>query len=275
MSKRTEKAWCAGCRAETTWEGGVKALRCLGCKTLFPCANDCDHWDCMEVRGEAAPDERGVLQLKGRKRERWERARKESRDAEVQDVLGDDAKGPRRSGGKGDGVAAKPSAEDHPRNASPPVERRGVPLPHDSDLVRVNPSPSPPALRRLPVISSRPAVTGRPRVPASIPRPKPHGKVTDKVCARCPFRPDGKGYAQGHSDLPTIIAAVEAGRPFYCHQTVIFDKRTRMTAGAPDPEWQSHFEICHGGWKRRLRVWEDRVLGMLAEREAKKKEGSG
>ena len=74
--------------------------------------------------------------------------------------------------------------------------------------------------------------------------------------------------------MPRIIESVERGQPFYCHETVIFDKRTRKTAGEPDPTWQSHFEICAGGWKRRLRVWEDKTAAFLAERDAKKK-GSG
>lgn len=94
------------------------------------------------------------------------------------------------------------------------------------------------------------------------------------MCAKCPFRPDGTGYAKDHPDFPHILQSVEMGLPFYCHETVIFDPRTTMDSDGdmPEPAVQKHFEICRGGHEHRMKIWEERALVMLAEREAKKKE---
>ena len=63
MAKRNETAWCCRCRKETTWSGTDRRVHCGGCGTDFPCAHDCSHWDCMEAKGLAAPDEAGILRL--------------------------------------------------------------------------------------------------------------------------------------------------------------------------------------------------------------------
>lgn len=91
--------------------------------------------------------------------------------------------------------------------------------------------------------------------------PMPKGPLCEKMCKRCPFRPDGSGYAQDHPDLPNIIASVELGLPFYCHETVLFDPRTKMDVdGEPSPTHQSHFRLCRGGWERYLEKWRERVI---------------
>ena len=88
--------------------------------------------------------------------------------------------------------------------------------------------------------------------------PRPRGVVHAKMCARCPFKPDG--YAQDHPDLPRIVQAVELGLPFYCHETVIMDARTTFEDDEPSPVPQSHFELCRGGHERRMKVWREGVI---------------
>jgi hypothetical protein len=80
------------------------------------------------------------------------------------------------------------------------------------------------------------------------------------MCARCPFRPDGTGYAQDHPDLPKIIATVEAGLPFYCHETALQDPRTIIDADGNPAGYQEHYEICRGGHERRMKVWREKVI---------------
>ena len=81
------------------------------------------------------------------------------------------------------------------------------------------------------------------------------------MCERCPFKPDGSGYAQDHPDLPNIIRSVEIGMPFYCHETVILDQRTTMGSDdRPSPSVQAHFELCRGGHERRMKVWREGVI---------------
>jgi hypothetical protein len=94
------------------------------------------------------------------------------------------------------------------------------------------------------------------------------------MCARCPFRPDGTGYARDHSDFPRILATVELGVSFYCHETAIMDPRTTLdeTGDAPDPQVQSHFEICRGAYEHHMKAWEKRALDIIAARKVKKKE---
>ena len=95
--------------------------------------------------------------------------------------------------------------------------------------------------------------------PRVIAPPRPAGVVHRVMCRRCPFRADGTGYAQDHEDLPRIIAAVEAGHPFYCHETALKDPRTRLNAAGDPDGVQPHFELCRGGHERRMKVWRDRV----------------
>ncbi len=91
--------------------------------------------------------------------------------------------------------------------------------------------------------------------------PRPRGVVREKMCARCPFKPDGKGYAQDHPDLPNIVRSVELGLPFYCHETVIMDARTTLDVDdEPCPVPQKHFELCRGGHERHLKVWRAGVI---------------
>lgn len=98
------------------------------------------------------------------------------------------------------------------------------------------------------------------RFPIEMMAPVPRGPVCEKMCARCPFKPDGSGYAVDHEDMPNIVQAVELGMPFYCHETVLFDERTKKdVAGDPDPTFQAHFELCRGGHEHRMRTWETRV----------------
>jgi hypothetical protein len=60
---RTETAYCCVCRRPTTWTGRGARLHCSGCGADFPCAHRCKHWDCLEAKGLAAPDEKGILRL--------------------------------------------------------------------------------------------------------------------------------------------------------------------------------------------------------------------
>jgi hypothetical protein len=63
MAERSESVWCRKCKAVTTWSGKGQRLWCVGCGEDFPCEHRCGHWDCLEARGLAAPDERGILRL--------------------------------------------------------------------------------------------------------------------------------------------------------------------------------------------------------------------
>jgi hypothetical protein len=80
------------------------------------------------------------------------------------------------------------------------------------------------------------------------------------MCERCPFRPDGSGYAQTHEDLPLIVRSVELGMPFYCHETALKDPRTKLNENGDPDGIQPHFEICRGGWERYLDKWRERVI---------------
>ena len=102
----------------------------------------------------------------------------------------------------------------------------------------------------------------RPKI--SIMPPVPRGPVCEKMCERCPFKPDGTGYAQGHPDMPAIVQSVELGLPFYCHETALMDERTtKDVEGNPDPTYQAHFELCRGGHERRMRVWEGKARKVM------------
>jgi hypothetical protein len=93
------------------------------------------------------------------------------------------------------------------------------------------------------------------------------------MCARCPFRPDGTGYARDHADFSRILASVEIGASFYCHETVVLDPRTTLdeTGDVPEPQFQEHFEICRGAHEHYMNAWEKRALSIIAAREAAKK----
>ena len=107
------------------------------------------------------------------------------------------------------------------------------------------------------------------KVPAEIPRPSPRTEVCESLCAKCPFRPDGSGYAADHPDFENIKQSVEMGLPFYCHETVLFDPRTKFEVGSevePVPN-QPHFLGCRGAHEHRMRTWEERALAHLASRK--------
>lgn len=105
------------------------------------------------------------------------------------------------------------------------------------------------------------ATVKRPAALSVVKPPRPRGTVCAKMCERCPFRPNGKGYAAGHPDLPAIVKSVELGLPFYCHETVLLDPRTKLDdEGEPSPVPQQHFELCRGGHERRMKVWRDGVI---------------
>lgn len=91
------------------------------------------------------------------------------------------------------------------------------------------------------------------------------------MCAKCPFRPDGTGYARDHVDFPRIVATVEMGVAFYCHETAIMNPRTTMddSGDVPDPPVQPHFELCRGGREHYMQKWEERVLAAIAEGKIK------
>lgn len=118
--------------------------------------------------------------------------------------------------------------------------------------------------KKLPVVDKAPKDNFH-DIPASIPRPVPKGKVCEKMCERCPFRPDGSGYAQDHPDLPRIVQSVELGLPFWCHETVIMDERTVMDAEGEEPAFspQPHFELCRGAHEHRMKTWAERVREYL------------
>ena len=45
--------FCHSCDADVHWERmgrGSFRLRCVRCKSVFPCYNDCEHMDCQSVR---------------------------------------------------------------------------------------------------------------------------------------------------------------------------------------------------------------------------------
>lgn len=81
---------------------------------------------------------------------------------------------------------------------------------------------------------------------------KPKFPPTEEMCKTCPFKPDGTGYAVNHPDFPNIVTSVMVGRDFFCHQTVLFDKRTKLRFDneigdlVPEPEIQPHFRHCMG-----------------------------
>jgi DNA-binding XRE family transcriptional regulator/predicted RNase H-like HicB family nuclease len=52
----------SNCRPLTPWmvAVGIDGLRGVRHRT-FPCAHDCQHWDCLEAKGLAVPDQAGVL----------------------------------------------------------------------------------------------------------------------------------------------------------------------------------------------------------------------
>jgi hypothetical protein len=101
-------------------------------------------------------------------------------------------------------------------------------------------------------------------------RPKPKAEVCEKMCEKCPFRPDGSGYAQDF--LPDIKAAVEQiGAPFYCHDTALLDPRTTIDDdGKPSPVPQPHFKQCRGAWEAQMIAWEKRADEALAKKKKKK-----
>jgi hypothetical protein len=87
------------------------------------------------------------------------------------------------------------------------------------------------------------------------------------MCERCPFKPDGSGYAVDHPDFERICNAVDMTGNFYCHETVVLDRRTTMDAAGdePDPSFQAHFRQCQGAWQRYLGKWELRAEAALAK----------
>jgi hypothetical protein len=91
--------------------------------------------------------------------------------------------------------------------------------------------------------------------------PRPVAPVVDKMCARCPFRPDGTGYARDHDDFPRIEAMTGHGMPFYCHETVILDDRTVMDKEGEGPAFtpQPHFKLCRGAREHHLKVWSEKA----------------
>lgn len=109
--------------------------------------------------------------------------------------------------------------------------------------------------------------TSAPRKLPLYPEPKPRGELCEKMCKKCPFRPDGSGYAQDHPDLPRIIRAVELGLPFYCHETALMDPRTKLDKNGDPDGVQSHFRICRGGWEHYLTKWRERRDAMLAKKQ--------
>jgi hypothetical protein len=102
-------------------------------------------------------------------------------------------------------------------------------------------------------------------IPAVFARPIPQGKVCERMCERCPFKPDGSGYIQDHPDLPRIYQSVAMGVAFWCHETVIVDPRTVMDRAKGEPTYspQPHFELCRGGHEHRMKVWAEKVRGFL------------
>lgn len=93
--------------------------------------------------------------------------------------------------------------------------------------------------------------------PISVSPPVPRNKVCPKMCDRCPFKPDGSGYARDHADFPIILANAKRGLPFYCHETVLLDERTEVDInGEPSPAFQKHFELCQGAHREHMAAWE-------------------
>jgi hypothetical protein len=59
---QTAEHYCNRCRKVTHWKLGLRFDRCTGCRTQFPCAPGCTHFDCREARDEVktCPDCRVV-----------------------------------------------------------------------------------------------------------------------------------------------------------------------------------------------------------------------
>lgn len=109
-------------------------------------------------------------------------------------------------------------------------------------------------------------------LPGGMVPPMPKTSVCETMCAKCPFRPSGKGYAADHPDFDQIKGSVEMGLPFYCHETVLFDSRTKLTEGPLGVEAdgiQPHFAGCRGAHEHRMVDWKSRVLDMLAQKAKK------
>lgn len=89
-------------------------------------------------------------------------------------------------------------------------------------------------------------------LPPASPMFRPKGPTVENMCDRCPFKPDGSGYAVNHPDFPGIVQRVMLGMQFFCHETVILSKETKFSYDletkimVPDPPFQSHFKNCLG-----------------------------
>lgn len=93
--------------------------------------------------------------------------------------------------------------------------------------------------------------------PITVSPPLPRNRVCEKMCDRCPFKPDGSGYARDHQDFPLIVGNAKRGLPFYCHETVLFDNRTKVDInGEPSPQFQEHFQLCQGAHQEHMTAWQ-------------------
>ena len=101
-----------------------------------------------------------------------------------------------------------------------------------------------------------------------IPVPQPKCETVEEMCAKCPFRPDGSGYAQDHPDLPGIMWSASIGRAFYCHETALMDPRTTLDAAGNPVGIQPHFRGCLGARGHHLNTWRENIDAEFARREA-------
>lgn len=117
---------------------------------------------------------------------------------------------------------------------------------------RKRPPAGKPAAKPLPVRPKNPPQPQRP-VPRRNSMFMPKYPCVESMCEKCPFHPSGQGFARKHEDFPDILQTIELGMPFFCHETVILDVRTKMGivegVVTPVPPIQDHFRSCLGAVK--------------------------
>ena len=83
--------------------------------------------------------------------------------------------------------------------------------------------------------------------------PLPRRPLVDKMCASCPFNKD-RGAPKikvSDDDFASFEQQALVGE-FYCHETVLEDRRTKRDKNGDAVGVQPHFKVCRGGWELKL-----------------------
>lgn len=89
--------------------------------------------------------------------------------------------------------------------------------------------------------------------------PKSRRPIVDKMCASCPFNAD-RGAPKikvSDEDMAAFKQQATLGE-FYCHETVLEDRRTKRDKSGNAVGVQPHFKVCRGAWEHKLAVIRDR-----------------